>query len=72
MTQSIMAVLRTDKDPRTDEVYQAKWEKVWEDKLCQKYKRTEFSDYWLWNHEFYNAPIEDLEYIARLVGARKE
>lgn len=25
-------------------------------------------DYWLWNHEFYNAPIEDLRYIAKLVG----
>ena len=49
--------------------YQDRWDKVWEDELCQKYKRTEYADYWLWNHDFYNAPIEDLRYIAKLVGA---
>lgn len=48
--------------------YQARWDKIWEDELCQKYKRKEYADYWLWNHEFYNAPIEDLQYIAKLVG----
>jgi len=71
LTQSIMKALHTDKDPRTDTVYQAKWDKVWSDELCQKYKRVEFDDHWLWNHDFFNAPIEDLEYIAALVGAKK-
>lgn len=58
-------------DPRTDKVYQAKWDKVWADELCQKYKRIEFDDFWLWNHDFYNAPIEDLQYIAKLVGVKE-
>lgn len=50
--------------------YQLRWNKVWDDALCQKYKRAEYADYWLWNHEFYNAPIEDLRYIAKMVGVK--
>lgn len=73
LTQSILKCLASGNgvDPRTDKVYQAKWDKVWADGLCQKYKRIEFDDYWLWNHDFYNAPIEDLQYIAKLVGAKE-
>lgn len=44
-----------------------KWSKVWEDPLCQKYKRKDHPDHWLWNHDFYNAPIEDLQYILDLI-----
>lgn len=46
------------------------WKKVWEDETCLKYKRPERDDYFLWNHEFYNAPINDLEHIAKLVNAK--
>lgn len=52
-----------------DENYQARWNKVWEDGICAKYKRVEHEDFWVWNHEFYCAPICDLWHIARLVGA---
>lgn len=48
--------------------YQERWDKVWEDAICQKYKRQEHADTWLWNHAFYNASIEDLTHIAKLVG----
>lgn len=58
-----------DTDPRTDSAYLAKWDKIWGDELCKKYKRVEYADHWLWNNDFYNAPIEDLEYIANLIGA---
>lgn len=44
-----------------------KWAKVWEDPLCQKYKRKDHPDHWLWDHDFYNAPIEDLQYILHLI-----
>lgn len=54
---------------RRDEQRDQRWAKVWEDKICQKYKRPEHEDYWLWNHEFYGAPILDLMHIAGLVGA---
>ena len=43
------------------------WERVFDDDLTQKYKRPEHADYWLWNHDFFNAPIDDLEYIFKLV-----
>lgn len=53
-----------------DKNRQAKWDRVWDDKLCQQYKRPERDDFWIWNHEFYGAPVEDLRHIARLVGAK--
>lgn len=49
---------------------QARWDKVWPDALCQKYKRVEHEDFWIWNHDFYNAPLTDLRHIAALVGAK--
>lgn len=52
--------------------YQKRWDKVWGDPLCQKYRRSEHEDFWLWNHDFYNASIDDLKYIANLVGAKEE
>lgn len=51
------------------EEIQAHWNKVWADSRCQKYKRPEHEDFWLWNHDFYNAPVVDLQHIAMLVGA---
>lgn len=55
---------------KRDADYQTRWDKVWADSLCQKYKRPEHADFWLWNFEYYNAPIPDLRYIAKLVGAK--
>lgn len=49
---------------------QNRWDKVWGDALCQRYKRVEHEDFWLWNHDFYNAPVADLRHIAALVGAK--
>lgn len=46
---------------------QEKWERVWKDSLCSKYKRVEHQDFWLWNHLFFSAPINDLEYIVKLI-----
>lgn len=54
-----------------DTNYQARWDKVWDDELCQKYKRKEHEDHWLWNHDFYHAEVDDLRYIAKLVGAKE-
>ena len=55
---------------KRDADYQTRWDKIWESPLCQRYKRPEHEDHWLWNHDFYNAPVEDLQSIARLVGAK--
>ena len=55
-----------------DDGYQARWDKVWGDPLCQKYRRPEHEDFWLWNYDFFNAPVVDLYHIARLIGARAQ
>ena len=53
---------------RKDTDHQARWDKIWEDETSQKYKR-DMEDYWLWNHDFFQAPVEDLKHIANLIGA---
>lgn len=55
---------------KRDNTYQSRWDEIWDDALCQKYKREEYDDFWLWNHEFFNANIEDLRYIAELIGVK--
>ena len=60
-----------DRSKQSKESYDAKWDKVWNDKTCLKYKRDDYDDYWLWNHDFYHAEIEVLQYIAKLVGAKE-
>lgn len=59
---SIVSLLR-----KKDDQYQARWDMVWEDPVCKKYKRKEHPDHWLWNNDFYTAEIADLEYILKLV-----
>jgi len=64
------AILKRLEPKEYDTSHQDRWDKVWDDVICQKYKDTDFTDHWLWNYEFYNAPLFDLQYIARLVGAK--
>lgn len=52
-----------------DRDYQNRWDKIWDDSVCQKYKRQPYTDFWLWSHDFYNADINDLRYIAKLINA---
>lgn len=66
LTQLIKSILE-----KNDEKCQDRWDKIWKDKLCQKYKRIEYADYWLWNTAFFNAPIEDLKYIYNLIKEEK-
>lgn len=35
--------------------------------ICEKYCRGDCKGVWLWNHDFYNASIEDLQYILHLI-----
>lgn len=60
----------TSRLEKRDAGYQARWDLVREDAICQKYKRADHGDHFLWNHEFFEAPVEDLRYIAGLIGAR--
>lgn len=52
---------------REDSDNDSRWDKIWSDELCQKYKRPDFEDYWLWDDSFFQAPIDDLQYILRLI-----
>lgn len=66
LTRSIMKALeKRDKD------YQSRWNKIWDDSLCQPYRRKEYAQYWLWNDDFYKADIDTLRHIAKLVGAKE-
>ncbi len=53
-----------------DKQYQERWNRVWNDPTCQRYKRPDHEDHWLWTHEFFNADINALRHIASLVGAK--
>lgn len=59
----------TPKNKR-DKSSESRWSKIWEDARCKPYKRPDHEDFWLWNEDFYNAPIEDLEHIAGLTGTK--
>lgn len=69
LIQSIFdALSRTKQDLDS---YNRKWDKVWNNSICLKYKQKEYEDHWLWNYDFYNAEIIDLQYIAKLVNAKE-
>lgn len=63
LTQKIQLLLA-----KKDNQHDIRWNKIWNDDRCQPYKRSEYSDYWLWNNKFFNAPIDDLTYILTLIG----
>ena len=56
---------------KKDDGYQTRWDAVGEDAVCNQYRRIEHQDHWLWNHAFYNASIERLEYIVSVVENAK-
>ena len=56
LTQAIQNTLKV-----RDAHHQERWNKVWNDPICQKFKRPEDEDYWLWNHEFFQADINELQ-----------
>ena len=67
LTQAIQKTLA-----KRDINHQSRWDKVWEDVICQQYKREDYDDFWLWNHDFFNADIDVLRHIAKLVGAKED
>lgn len=69
LTQAIMKALAKT-NGRGDKQHQERWDRVWSDPACQPYKRADDDEYWLWNHDFFNADIDVLQHIAELVGAK--
>lgn len=66
LTSTIIKTLKVH-----DDEYQERWNKVWNDNLCQKYKHPLHNDHWIWNHRFYNASLEDLKHIYSLIKKEK-
>lgn len=62
LIKDIMSTLGK-RESRDDPKYQARWNSIWNDLSLLRFKRKEHGDYWLWNYDFYNAEIADLEYI---------
>lgn len=61
-------LIRLEKDPnKPDPACQARWNKIWNDPFCQRFKRPGHEEHWIWNYDFYNAQVEDLLYIFRLI-----
>ena len=46
------------------------WKKVWADPMCQKFRNPQHDDYWLWDVSFYNAEVDELRQINKLVGGK--
>ena len=51
----------------SDKKMEKRWDVVWNDLTCRKYKRKELADFWLWNHDFYGASLDDLQYIKKIL-----
>lgn len=66
LIQDIMSRLGK-RESRDDPKYQARWDVIWDDPTLRRFKRPEHDDYWLWNYDFYNAEIADLEYILNKI-----
>ena len=66
----VTAILARLQPQNPGDACQARWDKVWGDALCQRYRRPEHEDHWIWSYDFYNAPTVDLWHIARLIGAK--
>lgn len=54
---------------RQDSNNKKRWDRIWGSLLCKRYQNTDHLDVWVWNQQFYEAPIEDLERILALVSA---
>ncbi|MBO6304490.1 MAG: hypothetical protein J6M62_05345 [Selenomonadaceae bacterium] len=69
LTQAILEALEPQ-NGETREDRDNRWEIIWNDTLAQKYRKQEHQTYWLWNDDFFNAPIEDLKHIGALAKAK--
>ena len=67
LTQEIQTILA-----KRDDNYQKRWDKIWGNLGFHKYKRSDHKDYWLWNHDFFNAPIKDLQHVLDVVKGVKQ
>lgn len=58
------------RDGETKEDWQKRWDILWDDAICNKYRKDYSETIFLWGIEFFNAPLLDLYHIASLAGAK--
>ena len=69
LTAAIIAELsKRDPKDKDGKRHQALWDRLWADKLARRYRRKDHADHWVWSHDFFEAPVEDLRHIAGLIG----
>ena len=56
---------------RNDSLHQKRWDIVWSDTICDKYRRHEHVSHWIWNQWFFDADIEDLQYVLTLIDVKQ-
>ena len=52
---------------RRDTKHQARWDKLWADAGANRLRRAYHNDFWVWNHDFYNADVNELRRIRLLL-----
>ena len=52
---------------RRDAKHQARWDKLWADAGANRLRRADHKDFWVWNHDFYNADVNELRRIRLLL-----
>lgn len=57
-------------DGETKEDWQKRWDVLWNDAVCNKYRKDNSETTFLWGIDFYNAPLLDLYHIAALAGVK--
>lgn len=70
LVHAILDLLRTptQEDPDARTAHKDRWARVWEtESTLGKFRRPEHPDFWVWNFDFYNAEIADLETIYNIV-----
>ena len=61
----VQDILRTLE--RRDAKHQTRWDKLWEDAGANRLRRADHKDFWVWNHNFYNADVNELRRIRLLL-----
>ena len=64
----IDAMLMREGESKED--WQKRWDILWNDPCCNKYRKDFSESTFLWGIEFFNATLIDLYHIAALAGAK--
>lgn len=70
LSRAIIKAMQIRPDETKDD-WNKRWEPLWQDAVCNKYRKDPSDTTFLWGIEFYNAPLLDLYHIAALACVKK-